>query len=352
MQKNSKSKDDIDAPYATKIANMLNDTAREKSSLLKDECPICLDPINLHDSVVTPCFHIFCKDCLIDVLRGRQPCTQGSSSENKISKAPVSRCPNGPCPVCTEEIESSKILCISESDGKIQTNYLLSSLKPTKSVAVEQEEAAARQVLETAVNGSNSSKLSAILQELDNVWKEDPGSKVLIFSQFLGYLDLMEQSFKSSKIPFSRLDGKLSLKERLAVLQEFGRESPRASTKDSESSSTNRVGSVLLISMKAGGVGLNLVAARTVFIADPWWNAAVEEQCVNRIHRIGQTAEKVRVRKFYVANSVEERIVALQKRKKDVASEVLSDKGSGTGGSGARPSLEDFHILFRGDRKE
>ena len=102
--------------------------------------------------------------------------------------------------------------------------------------------------------------------------------------------------------------------------------------------------------MKAGGVGLNLTAARTVFIADPWWNVAVEDQCVDRIHRIGQTAEKVRVRKFYVNNTVEDRIVELQKRKKNVASEVLCDNEGQDGGKdqgGARPTLDDFKILFR-----
>jgi DNA repair protein RAD5 len=325
-----------DAPYAAKIAKMLNDAVEAKSSLLKEECAICLDPINIHNSVVTPCFHIFCKDCLVDVLR------QQKRTENKSDKSPVLRCPNGPCPVCTEEIDSSKILRISENDGSIQTSYLLSSLVSPECVAMKEEDGAARQALETAVQGSSSSKLTAILQELDNVWKEEPGSKVLIFSQFLGFLDLTEQSFKTNNIPFARLDGKLSLKERMAVLKEFGSDrAPRVKSDD------DRVGSVLLISMKAGGVGLNLCAAHTVFIADPWWNAAVEDQCVDRIHRIGQTADKVRVRKFYVANSVEERIVELQKRKKSVASEVLCDKGeAGASGSSARPTMEDFKILF------
>eukprot|EP00957_Ditylum_brightwellii_P180180 13724628-Ditylum_brightwellii.AAC.1 len=71
--------------------------------------------------------------------------------------------------------------------------------------------------------------------------------------------------------------------------------------------------------MRAGGVGINLVAASTVFIVDPWWNSAVEDQCINRIHRIGQTADVVRVRKFVVSDSVEEKIVSLQRRKKDMA---------------------------------
>ena len=81
---------------------------------------------------------------------------------------------------------------------------------------------------------------------------------------------------------------------------------------------------------------------------DPWWNAAVEDQCVDRIHRIGQSAKNIYVRKFFVANSIEEHILELQKRKKGVARAVLCDEGStGTDGLGARPSMEDFKLLFR-----
>eukprot|EP00428_Durinskia_dybowskii_P011481 CAMPEP_0170219096 /NCGR_PEP_ID=MMETSP0116_2-20130129/9222_1 /TAXON_ID=400756 /ORGANISM="Durinskia baltica, Strain CSIRO CS-38" /LENGTH=210 /DNA_ID=CAMNT_0010469747 /DNA_START=83 /DNA_END=712 /DNA_ORIENTATION=+ len=196
--------------------------------------------------------------------------------------------------------------------------------KSVETATTMEKDGVARQTLETAVRGSSSSKLTAILDELERVWQEDPGSKVLIFSQFLGFLDLMEEV--KHHIPFARLDGKLSLRERMAVLQEFGRDHGECHRLSTSGTKPN-VGSVLLISMKAGGVGLNLVAARTVFIADPWWNAAVEDQCVDRIHRIGQTAEKVRVRKYYVRNSVEERIVQLQSRKKSIASQVLCDKG-------------------------
>jgi len=81
---------------------------------------------------------------------------------------------------------------------------------------------------------------------------------------------------------------------------------------------------------------------------DPWWNAAVEDQCVDRIHRIGQSAGKIYVRKFFVANSIEERILDLQRRKKGVARAALCDEGaSGADELGARPSIEDFKTLFR-----
>ena len=220
-------------------------------------------------------------------------------------------------------------------------------VQPT-SVANREGDGVARMTLETAVRGSSSSKLRAILEELENVWEEEPGSKVLIFSQFLGFLDILEESLKKNQITFARLDGKLSLKDRVRVLREFGTTSVDEKVRI-PGQTKHKAGSVLLISMKAGGVGLNLVAANTVFIADRWWNAAVEDQCVDRIHRIGQTAEKVRVRRFYVSNSVEERIVELQKRKKSVASEVLCDARQADAGGqvDALPTLEDFKILFQ-----
>lgn len=151
----------------------------------------------------------------------------------------------------------------------------------------------------------------------------------------------MEHEFGSQGITTFRLDGSLALKDRVKVIQEFGQSKKT-------NSATNRKGSVLLISMKAGGVGLNLVAASSCFIADPWWNGAVEDQCVNRIHRIGQTADKVRVRKFYVANSVEQRILKLQEKKKRIANQIMAEGSSGTTDlSAGQPSLEDLKELFQ-----
>ena len=148
MQKTSK-KEQGDAPYASKIAKMLNEAVQAKSSSLEEECSICLDPININGSVVTPCLHIFCKDCLVGVLKDRHP----QVNESKGNSSPMLRCPNGPCPVCTEEIDSSKILSICESDGRIQTRYLLSSLKSSESVAAREQDGAAREALETARRG-------------------------------------------------------------------------------------------------------------------------------------------------------------------------------------------------------
>jgi DNA repair protein RAD5 len=97
--------------------------------------------------------------------------------------------------------------------------------------------------------------------------------------------------------------------------------------------------------MKACGVGLNLVCASTVFIVDCWWNDAMEDQCVNRIHRIGQKAKIVRMRKFIVSDSVEEKIVKMQEQKKRVASEVLSNQDD-VGNNKSNPTIDDFKAIF------
>ena len=112
-----------------------------------------------------------------------------------------------------------------------------------------------------------------------------------------------------------RIDGSLSHKERVKMISKFNKNKP-AQKDDSVEGDVCKRGSVFLVSMKAGGVGLNLVAASTVFILDPWWNQAIEDQCINRVHRIGQQASVVRVRKFVVSDSVEEKIVTLQGKKK------------------------------------
>ncbi|OEU17194.1 SNF2_N-domain-containing protein, partial [Fragilariopsis cylindrus CCMP1102] len=284
--------DDSNNEYVSSVAQMLNNAIQNESSELNEECPICLDVIDVAtEPVLTPCLHMFCKGCLLDYTKNeRQKKLSNTKTVNPI-------CLNsGNCPVCSKEIDDRKILRMKYSSN-------------------------ARKTLQTAIKGSSSSKLAAIHKELQIIWEKEPGSKVLIFSQFLGFLDIIQKSFKTNNIRYSRLDGSLSLKDRMKVLRDFGCESP-----GSTSSLNSNAGSVLLISMKAGGVGLNLVAARSVFIVDPWWNSAVEDQCVDRIHRIGQTAEKIYVRKFFVSNSIEERILELQKRKKNIASAILCDK--------------------------
>ncbi len=153
-----------------------------------------------------------------------------------------------------------------------------------------------------------SGKFSDVIHTLENILIK--GNKVLIFSQFVKHLELFRKYFKKHHISFSYLDG--STVNRQDVVSEF---------------KTNDEIQVFLISIKAGGVGLNLTEADYVFILDPWWNPAVEQQAIDRTHRIGQK-NTVFIYKFITKNSVEEKILALQERKKRIADSLITTEES------------------------
>jgi superfamily II DNA or RNA helicase len=136
----------------------------------------------------------------------------------------------------------------------------------------------------------------------------DEGRRVLVFSQFTGMLALVEREMKSAGIDYALLTGDTADRENQVRRFQSG-EVP-----------------VFLVSLKAGGLGLNLIAADTVIHYDPWWNPAVENQATDRAHRIGQD-KPVFVYKLIVAGSIEEKILALQERKADLADGILSADG-------------------------
>ena len=154
----------------------------------------------------------------------------------------------------------------------------------------------------------DSGKLEDVTYMLENAVAE--GHKVLIFSQFVKHLELVRQYLKTHKIDFAYLDG--SSTDRKEQVERFNRE-PNLK--------------VFLISIKAGGLGLNLTEADYVFILDPWWNPAVEAQAVDRAHRIGQK-KKVFTYKFITRNTVEEKILMLQKRKLKLTTELITTEES------------------------
>jgi len=155
---------------------------------------------------------------------------------------------------------------------------------------------------------SDSGKFKNVLHALDNVLKG--GHKVLIFSQFVKHLNLFKAEFEEKQIRYAYLDG--ATKNRGETVADF--------QNDPELK-------VFLISIKAGGVGLNLTQADYVFILDPWWNPAVEQQAIDRSHRIGQE-KKVFIYKFIAKDTVEEKILALQNRKKRLASSLITTEES------------------------
>jgi SNF2 family DNA or RNA helicase len=150
--------------------------------------------------------------------------------------------------------------------------------------------------------GNDSAKIRVLLQEIREKHKYH---KILVFSQFVGMLDLIKVELEHEKIPFSYLTGQS--KNREQIVEEF---------------QENDDIRVFLISLKAGGTGLNLTEADYVYLVDPWWNPAVENQAIDRCYRIGQDKHVIAVR-LITPGTIEEKVVKLQSSKKEIASDLI-----------------------------
>ena len=168
-----------------------------------------------------------------------------------------------------------------------------------------------------------SSAKFELLQELllENI---DSGHKVLLFSQFTSLLSIVKEYLESANIPFCYLDG--TTRNRQEEVDKFNN-SPDIP--------------LFLLSLKAGGTGLNLTSADTVIIYDPWWNPAAELQAADRTHRIGQT-RAVRAIKLLVKDSIEEKILALQERKREIFEQVVDNPAL----AAEKFSIEDLKYLL------
>jgi SNF2 family DNA or RNA helicase len=171
----------------------------------------------------------------------------------------------------------------------------------------------------------DSGKLNALRELVEEV--ESGGHKVLIFSQFVSMLKLVREALDEDKIRYEYLDG--STVDRAERVDNFQNDPTIP---------------VLLISLKAGGSGLNLTAADTVIHFDPWWNPAVEDQASDRAHRIGQK-KVVTIYRLVAAGTIEEKILQLKQKKKDLVSAVLTEDSGGA----KKLTKDDIDDLFRLD---
>jgi superfamily II DNA or RNA helicase len=162
--------------------------------------------------------------------------------------------------------------------------------------------------LSSAKKVKERAKLDLLMEMLPELVSE--GRRILVFSQFTSMLELIEAELVSEQLSYVKLTGDTQNREE--VVRRF----------------QNEEVPIFLISLKAGGVGLNLTAADTVIHYDPWWNPAVENQATDRAHRLGQT-KNVFVYKLVVAGSIEEKILALQEKKAELAAGILSEDASG-----------------------
>ncbi|WP_343690526.1 DEAD/DEAH box helicase [Chitinophaga sp.] len=189
---------------------------------------------------------------------------------------------------------------IQEQGIAASTIYVLEGLTRLRQICN------APQLVESESHISHSVKLDELMREIS----ENTGShKVLVFSQFTGMLQLIAKAMEQEGLKFLYLDGSTKAENRQQLVNQFQEEEEMR---------------VFLISLKAGGVGLTLTAADYVYLVDPWWNPAAEQQAIDRTHRIGQQ-NKVFAYKMICKDSVEEKILALQQRKKMIADDLISE---------------------------
>lgn len=173
----------------------------------------------------------------------------------------------------------------------------------------------------------SSSKIEALVEELSNLRLKDATTKSIVFSQFVNFLDLIAYRLQRAGFNVCRLEGTMSPQARDATIKHF---------------MNNVEVTVFLVSLKAGGVALNLTEASRVYLMDSWWNPAVEFQAMDRIHRLGQR-RPVEAFKLVIEDSIESRIVQLQEKKSAMIDATLSTDDSAMG----RLTPDDLGFLFR-----
>jgi DNA repair protein RAD5 len=249
------------------------------------ECPICSEE-PMEEQAVTGCWHSACKKCLLDYI------------EHQSSKGELPRCFN-----CREPITARDVFEVIRHEDEDSTDGGANAL--ASAFAMDDEDSddmygstqttkkKEPKITLRRVNTLSSAKITSLLKQLKSLRKSDPLLKTVIFSQFTSFLDILGPALAAANIDCLRFDGSMSQKERARVLTEFGNR-PKFT--------------VLFLSLRAGGVGLNLTCAKRVFMMDPWWSFAVEAQAIDRVHRMGQT-EEVHVTRFVVEGSIEEKML-------------------------------------------
>jgi SNF2 family DNA or RNA helicase len=251
-------------------------------------CGICHMEASI--PIQTRCGHAFCTECLSQKFRDNEAVSPGAC---RI-----------PCPVCSVPIEEKKAM-----QTHIGSHQHIASLK--------------------AREFETSTKLNMIMLEVDAMLKSSPEDKMIIFSHFTTFLDVISVALDRHDIGHVRLDGTMALPARQAVIKHF------QETKQCR---------VMIASKTASGVGLNITAANFVIIVDPWWNPAIEEQAIHRCYRIGQT-KKVYVKRFVISETIEQYCYEISQKKREFGEAIL--RATTRGESGARVVTSKLEELMQ-----
>ena len=251
-QKTKQAEKEENARVHSKLSEEMVDEL--KNGDLKPD-PICRGDIK--DSIVLKCGHMFCKKCFEQVQKDSELCS-----------------------ICQQKTSAEEMLFINSEK--------------------------CRKLLD--IDGSatkRGSKLIALQESIKEVILRE--EKCIIFSQFLGMLDLIQKCIRDMNIKFTRVDGRMATEDRAKYINKFAQ---------------NKNISVILISLKTGSIGLNLTAANNVFLVDPWWNPTIEDQAIDRVHRIGQV-KKVNVKRFVCEKTIEEKVIKRNVEKRKMIKNVL-----------------------------
>ncbi|KAF5591503.1 helicase-like transcription factor [Fusarium pseudoanthophilum] len=226
----------------------------------QEECAICYD--NPNDPVITTCKHVFCRNCILRAIQIQHK-----------------------CPMCRNKLDEDSLLEPAPEDAGEDTRDFDAD--------------------------SQSSKTEAMLQILKATMNKE-GSKVVVFSQWTSFLNIVEAQLKKENIGYTRIDGSMKADKRDKAIEAL----------DSDPKTR-----VMLASLSVCSVGLNLVAADTVILSDSWWAPAIEDQAIDRVHRLGQTRETT-IFRLVMEGSVEERVLDVQGEKRELVTKAFREKGN------------------------
>ena len=303
--------------------NFTTHVLRQIQTESSGECPICAEEPMI-DPAVTACWHSACKKCLEDYIvhqtdKGEKPrCFSCRDTFNPRDVFEVVR-------YCSAPPGNASSPSSSSSDDL----YAASSAIQDSSASLPR--ISLRRLNPVSPSASTSAKIVALIKHLVALPRT---TKSVVFSQFTSFLDLIAPQLLRHNLTHLRFDGSMSQKQRAQVLRAFNAEDAEAPR-------------ILLLSLRAGGVGLNLTAANRVFMMDPWWSFAVEAQAIDRVHRMGQTNE-VQVVRFIVKESIEGRMLKVQDRKMAVAGSLGVGQSQGEGGEEEkkRRRIEELEMLL------
>ncbi|KAL5479086.1 hypothetical protein ACEPAI_2374 [Sanghuangporus weigelae] len=292
-----------------------------------DECAVCMEPI-VENRRVTSCAHEFCSVCINEVVQN----SRGRDVEDSAL-----------CPLCRAKIDESHVFVgkIFEPSAE-QLDELEKSL-PKPASGSEPSSAKRLKVdgsVEDTVSGKDSikplndkvepsTKMQCMLEGILKWRAECPGDKAIVYSQWTSMLDLVEAYLKESGVQVLRYDGRMNRLARVDSVARFKK--PNGPP-------------IMLVSLKCGGVGLNLTVANRVINLDLAWNYATEAQAYDRVHRLGQQ-KPVEVQRLIIRGTIEERIIRLQAKKQGLSDAAL---GEGTGNKLQRLTARDIAQIVDG----